>query len=142
MLDRDQRLFNASLRIFGDELDLAAATRTLGLEPSSTGRIGEHINGNSRYAKYDTNVWVYSYAETFRSPFSEQLSEYVARLEERAEAVRALLSRPGVTAELFLGFSSSNGQGGFTLPASLLARIAALGLDVSLDLYPPTADEV
>jgi len=28
----------------------------------------------------------------------------------------------------------------FTLPASLLSRIAALGIDLSLDLYPPTVD--
>lgn len=46
-----------------------------------------------------------------------------------------------MTAVLFLGFSSGNGQGGFTLPASLLTRIAALGLDLSLDLYLPTIDK-
>ena len=73
--------------------------------------------------------------------FSTQLSQSIACLEQRSETIRHLVKRPGVTAELFLGFSSGNGQGGFTLPTSLLARIAALGLDITLDLYPPTVCE-
>ena len=39
---------------------------------------------------------------------------------------------------LFCGFSSGNGQGGFTLNPELLARLAVFGVELSLDLYPPT----
>lgn len=39
--------------------------------------------------------------------------------------------------ELFLGYGSENGQGGGVLPAGLLAEVAALGLDIVLDLHPP-----
>ena len=92
-------------------------------------------------SSYQTNVWVYRYTEMDDLTFSHQLPEFITRLEDRADAVRHLVARPGVTAELFLGFSSGNGQGGFTLPASLLTRIAALGLDLSLDLYLPTIDK-
>ena len=105
-----------------------------------TGRIGEHIGGNPRYALYRTNVWVHRYTEDDSFAFNDQLSEFITRLESRGEAVRELVGRPGVTGELWLGFSSGNGQGGFTLPAALLNRIARLGLDVTLDLYPPTVD--
>jgi hypothetical protein len=59
-------------------------------------------------------------------------------LEKRANAIRDLTSEPGVGGELFLRFSSGNGQGGFTLPADLLTRISRIGLNLSLDLYPPT----
>jgi hypothetical protein len=122
-------------------LDLAAVTTALGLQPDVTGRIGEHIAGSPRYAIYQSNVWVYRYTEMDDLTFSQQLLEFITRLEDRADAVRHLVARPGVTAELFLGFSSGNGQGGFTLPASLLTRVVALGLDLTLDLYPPTADK-
>ena len=113
-------------------MDLAAVTNALGLKPDVTGRIGEYIAGNPRYAVYETDLWVYRYAAMEHLDFSTQLSQFIGRLEERSETIRHLVERPGVTAELFLGFSSGNGQGGFTLPASVLARIAALGLDVTL----------
>ena len=141
MLDDDQKWYRVSLRFLGDDLDLAAVTSALGLKPDVADRIGEHIGGNPRYATYETNVWVYRYTEDDGLTFNEQLSEFITRLEGRGHAVRELAARPGVTAELFLGFSSGNGQGGFTLPAPLLTRITDLGLDVTLDLYPPTVDE-
>src|SRR5437867_4489195 len=141
MLDDDQKWYRVSLRFLGDDLDLTAVTSLLGLEPDVTGRVGDHIGGNPRYAMYETNVWVYRYTENEGVTFDNQLSEFITRLERRAKSLRELAAQPGVTAELFLGFSSGNGQGGFTLPVSLLTRIASLGLDVTLDLYPPTVDE-
>ena len=140
MLADDEKWYKVSLRFSGEELDLRATTAALGLEPDVTGRVGEHVGGNPRYAEYQTNVWVYRYTEDGGVRFSDQLEELVTRLEGRAAAFRALTARPGVVAELLLGFSSGNGQGGFTLPASLLSRIATLGIDLSLDLYPPTVD--
>jgi len=41
---------------------------------------------------------------------------------------------------LSCGFSSGNGQGGFTLDSVTLQRIARLGVPLVLDLYPPTVD--
>jgi hypothetical protein len=38
---------------------------------------------------------------------------------------------------LFCGFSSGNGQGGFTLDSDTLTRIAKLGIPLIVDLYPP-----
>jgi hypothetical protein len=141
MLDEDQKWHKVSLRFLGDDLDLTAVTSALGLKPDVTGRVGEHIGRNPRYAIYETNVWVHNHTDNDTLSFTDQLSDLIGRLEHRAAAMRELLAQPGVTAELFLGFSSGNGQGGFTLPASLLARIANLGLDVSLDFYPPSVGE-
>ena len=62
MLDEDEKWHKVSLRFLGDDLDLAAVTNALGLKPDVTGRIGEHIAGNPRYAVYETNVWIYRYA--------------------------------------------------------------------------------
>jgi len=141
MLGDDEKWYRVSLRFLGDDLDLAAVTSALGLKADVTGRIGEHIGDNPRYATYETNVWVHCYTENDSLTFNDQLSEFITRLEGRGRAVRELAARPGVTAEVFLGFSSGNGQGGFTLSASLLTRITSLGLNVTLDLYPPTVHE-
>ncbi len=58
------------------------------------------------------------------------------RLEPKKEALKELLSFPDVEGELFLGFSSANGQGGAYFTPELLRRVADLGLALSLDLYP------
>ena len=56
-------------------------------------------------------------------------------LEPRSEVVAALASE----ADLYFwcGFSSGNGQGGFSIRPELLQRLARLGVEVVLDLYPP-----
>jgi hypothetical protein len=138
MLNDDQKWYKVSLRFFGEGLDVSSVAAKIGLKPDVVGRLGEHIRGNPRYALYETNLWVHRYTDDDALPFCDQLTELVTRLEQRSKSIRALTSAPGVGGELFLGFSSGNGQGGFTLPVELLARIAALGLDLSLDLYPPT----
>jgi hypothetical protein len=126
-----------SRRFFEESLNVSSVAAKIGLMPDVAGRLGEHIGGNPRYALYETNLWVHRYDDD-ALPFGDQLTELVTRLEERSDSIRALTSAPGVGGQLLLAFSSGNGQGGFTLPVELLARIAALGLDLSLDLYPPT----
>jgi hypothetical protein len=73
-------------------------------------------------------------------PFGEQLEKLVLLLESKQAELNEILSRP-VRGELFLGFSSGNGQGGAYFSASLLKRIGQLGLPIQLDLYPPNIDE-
>jgi len=138
MLNDDQKWYKVSLRFFGEGLDVSSVAAKIGFKPDVVGRLGEHIRGNPRYALYETNPWVHRYTDDDALPFCDQLTELVTRLEERSDSIRALTSAPGVGGELLLAFSSGNGQGGFTLPVELLARIAALGLDLGLDLYPPT----
>lgn len=140
-LENDERWYRVSLRFFGDQLDLDAVTAAIGLEPSYVGRMGEHIRGNPRYAIHRTCIWRRSYDEELESPFSILIAKFLDQLQDRADAIRVLTAQPGVEAELFLGFSSGNGQGGFDLPPSLLARLADLGIGLSLDLYPPMPGE-
>lgn len=136
----DEKWLRACLRIHGDELDLDRVTQSLGLKPDFSGRKGEHIGDNPRRAVFESNLWGLRSNDEFSASFEQQLQAFVARLEERGEALSALARRPGVDAELLLGYSSSGGQGGLTLSAELLARIASLGLDIYLDLYPPVAE--
>jgi hypothetical protein len=57
--------------------------------------------------------------------------------EAKTTALRAILAAPGVCGELFLGFSSECGQGAAEFAAGVLKQIASLGLNLTLDLYPP-----
>src|SRR2546427_10965299 len=111
MLADDEKWYKASLRFSGEELDLRATTAALGLEPDVTGRVGEHVGGNPRYAEDQTNGWGYRYTEDGAVRFSDQLEELVTRPEGPAAAVRGPTAPPGGVAELFLWVSPGKGPG-------------------------------
>ncbi|MEU9269006.1 DUF4279 domain-containing protein [Streptomyces sp. NPDC048251] len=71
-----------------------------------------------------------------------RLEEHVAALVRLVDGCREELTRLSADCdlELYLGFGSENGQGGCVLPARLLAEVGGLGLDIVLDLYPPTPE--
>ena len=133
----DERWYVVSLRLSGDGLDPDLATEVIGLQPAYAGRTGEHYNGNSRYARHRTNVWTHRVTDDDSVPFDEQIPPLLSHLEALPEAVE-FVHQPGVDSDLFLGFAAGVGIGRTaSFPADLLARIGALGLELTMDLYPP-----
>ncbi len=112
MLSGNQKWYRASLRLLGDGLPVEEVEAKLGLAPSTLGRKGEHMRGNPRYAKYASNVWVTDYFTNSDVAFEQQIAMLLDALEPNLDALRQILSLPKVKGELFLGFSSGNGQGG------------------------------
>ncbi len=133
-----EKWFQVSFRLMGDSLPVDEMSTKLGIEPSNISRKGEHIKANPRYAKYQTNVWGLIWTKDSSVSFEDQISDLLDVLEHKQSALAEVLAMPSVRGELFLGFGSVHGQGGAHFPASLLLRIAALGLDIDLDLYPKT----
>lgn len=109
--------------------------------PKKIGKKGDHINGNPQRAKYTTNIWVSSYLTSSNVQFETQIGLLLDVLESRIESLREILLLPDVQGDLYLGFSSGNGQGGDYFSHNLLQRIVNSGLSVTLDLYPPSIDE-
>jgi hypothetical protein len=137
VVTEDEKWYRVSLRLLGDSLPVEEIESRIGLEPSLLGRKGEYLRGDPRSIKYHTNVWVSKYLTDSDVPFEAQISGLLDALEPRLGALREILSLPGVKGELFLGFSSRNGQGGAVFSPELLRRVADYGLALSLDLYPP-----
>lgn len=135
---QNEKWFQVSLRFQGDALPVDEVGGRLNIEPSAIGRLGEHINGNPKYAIYPTNLWVWAMTHDSTISFEEQIGALLELLEPKKQALTEILSLPHVEGEIFLGFSSSNGQGGTYLSSSLLSRVGALGLALNLDLYPPS----
>ena len=128
------------MRFLGDGVPVDEIESRLDFEASSFGRKGDHLRNNPAFAQYHTNVWVSKYAADSDVPFQEQISLILDRLESKVDALSEILSLPNVEGELFLGFSSANGQGGAVFSPGLLRRIANIGLSLSLDLYPLGTD--
>jgi hypothetical protein len=138
---RNEKWYKVSLRLMGDNLPVETLEEDLKLSPSYVGKRGEHINGNPKYAKNQTNVWVWNYPANSDVEFEEQIEGLLNILEPKIGALKEILAMPEVEGELFLGFSSDNGQGGAFFSPVLLRRIADCGLSVLLDLYPSMEKE-
>ena len=132
----DEKWSTAALRVFSERLTPEELVAALGIEADDSARMGEPIGRRpgSRSVRRTNAIFVRS-GLAGATPLEDHLAALVGKLERVAPAVRALAGRASV--DLFCGFSSGNGQGGFTLGPELLARLAALGLEVSFDLYPP-----
>ena len=139
--NHDGKWFQVALRFQGDGLPVDEIEGRLDIKPSSLGRSGQHVGNGTRRTKYSTNIWVWSVTKDSSMTFDEQIEDVLQLLEPKRDALMEILSLPDVEGELFLGFSSSNGQGGAHFPPSLLSRIGALGLAMTLDLYAPDGQQ-
>jgi len=124
----------ASFRITGDTLDPKEISSCLELEASLSGVKGELVRSGFPAVRR-TSVWVLRCPLDKSAPMEEHLKWLLNLLEPKAGIIKGIADHFCV--DLFCGFSSENGQGGFSLDARLLQRIASLGIAVSLDLYPP-----
>ncbi|OCQ99990.1 hypothetical protein BCD64_02600 [Nostoc sp. MBR 210] len=130
MLSEDEKWYRVRLRLVGDNLSIKEIEVKLGLKTSRRLR-----------DKNSTHYWISESLTDSDVSFEEQITLMLNILEPRIKALKEILSLPSIEGDLFLGFSSGNGQGGAFLSTELLRRIADCGLALTLDLYPPTVDE-
>jgi hypothetical protein len=137
-VDDDPEWSNAGVRVFGETLQPEEIGAALGLKATDT-----HVKGQPR-SRGHKEVWPHS-LWSLASPLSDDkemaihLKWLLDSLESKVDVIRALSAKYRV--DLFCGFSSGSGEGGFTLDSTTLARIAKLGVPVIVDLYCPIVDE-
>jgi hypothetical protein len=146
IVTEDGKWYRVSLRFMGDHLPVNDIDAKLGLAATYFGdsysaEKDSHFRGDPRLATHSTNIWTSSYLVGSDVPFEEQIEGLLNLLEPRIDLLKEILALPGVEGELFLGFSSSNGQGGTSFSPELLSRVAACGLSITLDLYPPSGND-
>jgi len=131
------------LRFVGLGFDPQTVRDTIGIDPTSTRIAGKKWKGKNgrEYGPANTNVWTYAVAAPDGMGFEEKISILLLKISKYSDAIKQLAGTDGVNAEIFCGFGSGNGQGGDTISARTLERIASLGLSLVLDLYPPDVDE-
>jgi len=127
----------ASFGVYAETFDPEEITMRLGLQPSLVRMKGDIIS--TRYdpqqRRRKTSAWVLTCPLNPDAPMPEHLAWLLDQLEARRGVIRELAQKFKVL--VVCGFSSENGQGGFTLEPTMLARLASLGIPLSLDLYPP-----
>jgi Domain of unknown function (DUF4279) len=140
MLELDEKWARVTLRLRGDRLPLNDIGELLGLTPNSIGRDGEPIGGRPGRAKHIGDSWCWNVPANSSQPLEEQIEMALDAIEPKRVELERLLRDGPAEADLFLGFSSGNGQGGAYLSVELLGRIVSLGLPVLFDLYPPSVE--
>jgi len=129
----------ASFRIAGDALSPDRVTEVFGLEPTRCGVKGEQRRPGDRNVSR-TSFWLLKCPLSDSLPLTEHLKWLLDVVEPKLSSISA--AAEGSTMTLLCGFSSGNGQGGFTLDVKTLQRIAGLGVSLSVDLYPPESAEL
>jgi hypothetical protein len=129
----------ASFRIAGDALRPDRVTAVFGLEPTRFGVKGERLRPGDRNVSR-TSFWLLKCPLSDGLPLTEHLKWLLDVVEPKFSSISA--AAEDSTMMLLCGFSSGNGQGGFTLDSKTLQRIAGLGVSLSVDLYPPESAEL
>jgi len=138
MSESDEKFAAASFRVFSDTHEAGFFARLFQEEPDSVGVKGELITHNGRSnAKYRAHLYRISSNLPSSAPLEDHLQALLARVEPFADRLSDAKSAGSVS--IFAGYGSWNGQGGAFLSSDLLRRLAALQLDLILDLHPPRA---
>jgi hypothetical protein len=128
---------SATFRVLSKTLSserIAAEFETL---PTTIARKGEPVSKRSTSAGARTDsLCSYQSPHSDTSPLQDHLGWVVAFCADHASAIRRLAGE--CTFDVWIGYGSEHGQGGFVLPSANLAILGELGIDLFVDLYAPT----
>ncbi|WP_165230435.1 DUF4279 domain-containing protein [Aquisphaera insulae] len=132
----------ATLRIYPGEIDPAAITDRLEIEPSSWQRRGELAQRAGRPPNVATiNGWFLESQGQVESRDSRRHIDWLLdRLVPRAEAIRSLQEK-GCRMDISCYWCSRSGHGGPTIPPSQMRRLAELNIELWFDFYGPYEEE-
>lgn len=132
----------ATLLVYPGEIDPAAITDRLGIEPTGWQRRGEVAQPVGRLSRVAAiNGWFLGSRGQVDSRDSRRHIDWLLdRMEPRAEAIRSLQAM-GCRMEISCYWLSQNGHGGPTLPPTQMRRLADLGIELWFDFYGPYEDD-
>ena len=124
----------ATLRIAEPDVDPKEITAFLGVTPSNSFSGGQR-RGNSQVLHKHGQWSITSENVVTSDNLEAHIAWVLDQVEPASSRLRELLTRPRVKADIFCFWESPFMNSGITLSASLMARAAALGLTVGIDIY-------
>lgn len=128
----------ATFRIYPGDMDPAAVTERLGIEPTSWQRKGELADAPfGRPKMVSINAWFLGSRGVVESmDVRRHLDWLLDVLTPKAEAIRALY-QAGCKMDIFCYWLSRSGHGGPIISPVQMARFAELNLELGFDFYGP-----
>ena len=133
---------DVSVRIMGDGLDPGLVTEKLGIAPDRAHKKGDVVvRGRGKpVGPWRTGVWIYHSDLPSTARLEDHFQAVLALFEPKAGIIQELKDA-GCTVEFYCGLFLAEWNQGTMVSASPLGRIAALGADLSLDLYYTPEEE-
>jgi len=82
------------------------------------------------------HLWIFSSGVAKKKDLSQHLKKLAKFIEKKSPELKQLRSNCEI--DLFCGFASESGQGGFILEPDLLKQLIIFPVDIVIDLYPPS----
>lgn len=132
----------ATLRISGDDLDPDEISNMLGCTPTASQRKGDvftsQASGRSRTARF--GLWRLEASDREPENFDAQIEELLGKLSAAIDVWRSIGGRYKM--DLFCGLFMRDSNEGAQISATSLVALGERGIDVSLDIYSPTIEEL
>ncbi len=112
--------------------DASTVTQLAGFEPTESWVVGQPMRKRPDVTHRHSR-WTFKSPLPLAAPVEEHLDALLSALETHAIGIRAVTAR--FPAEIGCAVYFRTFTPGFHLPQRLLARVAALGLDIDFDLY-------
>src|SRR5438067_13549307 len=128
-MEHDAYVFFA---VFEFGQDASVVTQLAGFAPTEAWVVGQPMRKRPD-VMHRHSRWTFKSPLPLGAPVEEHLDALVSALETHAAGVRAVSARFPVEIGCAVYFRTFTP--GFHLPKQLLARVAALGLDIDFDLY-------
>jgi hypothetical protein len=136
--------YKISLRIFHPTADPAAFTEALGIQPGRSWLVSAPRTtprGTPLKGLNAKSYWTARLADgaSIDAPLADAVHDVLDRLRGRKGFFRDVV-KSGGRAELFIGWFLDENSGDL-FDHQLLARLAALKIDLSFDVYPSASEE-
>jgi hypothetical protein len=122
-----------ALRVFSKVLSCQEISKALDWQPSEEFEKGELFGGRTNKRPREESLWRYDFPSDEKVLFTEQLQILVNEILTKKECFYKIQGKCEV--DIFCGYTTYNGQGGFTLESKLMGELSALGIDLSIDFY-------
>ena len=125
-------IYDASLRVFSETIGESDLVAVLGT-PTKSHDVGSPVSPRSQARRTHTGWILHSTGHMTTQPLDEQIEELVQYVEANSVAFDGF--RPACNIDLFCGVAQRTINAGFQLRPSLIQRIAALGLTITVEVY-------
>jgi hypothetical protein len=122
--------YSATLRIFGERLDLDDITQQLGLTPTNSHRKGDRRSPRS--APYKLDMWSYKPPVPEERPLEAHIDALWADIQHATAYLRAL--KHSAMVDVFLGYRSNIDHAGVSVPATSLVMFIELEIPFGLSI--------
>ena len=135
-MQEDDKWFRAAFSVHSLRYTPEQLETMVGIKATSKHYVGDPVSSRSLHPQRTENYYCIESGCSEEEPMERHLNVLLSLLDSKKSVIGELLKTENV--RFFCGFSSGNGQGGFALAPELLSRLAAFGVPLILDLYPPS----